>query len=262
MVTRRLTICRAFVAQASLVAAASALLATFASAQDAFRANTPQKTTDPIAGEAAAQAPASAQPDSPDASQDDLELKTLTRNSAEATGDQQVADAKAKPFATGVSLWRPLLSLVLVIATILAATYLYRRYVLGQKQPSSIGHIRILAKSPVNSKQSLCLVKLDHRLILVGLSPNHMAALQTIDDPDEVARMTGLLESQSPQSISNTFSRLFNSEARTYNDDADLLNSPDAPDENARDQDMYSARGEVSNLLSKIKGLTRLHSRL
>ena len=73
-------------------------------------------------------------------------------------------------------------------------TYIFRRLALGSRGGLAPSGVEVLARNSINPKQSLCLVKLGPRVLLLGLSPNQMTALHTIEDPDEVARRIGAAE--------------------------------------------------------------------
>ena len=158
------------------------------------------------------------------------------------------------------SLWQTVGSLLIVLAVIIAATYLFRRLTLGRQAGGRSKGIELLARTSVNPKQSLCLVKLGGRLLLVGLSPNHMAALQMIEDPDEVAQVLGQLEASKSHSVSNSFGRMFQREGQHYAGSADEETGGEDYGEGTS-QPWRQARGELSSLLSKVKGLSRMRFR-
>ncbi|MBN1766804.1 MAG: FliO/MopB family protein [Sedimentisphaerales bacterium] len=166
-----------------------------------------------------------------------------------------------------------MVSLIIVLVLISMTAWLFRRLTLGTRHSRGNNAIEILSRNPIGPKQTLCLVKLGGRLLLVGLSPNHMASLLAVDDPEEITMIMGLLEQHTPQSISNTFNRLFRSESQTYESVSDY--QQDEPREfneyPSRDEfgssepsssrSWSSACSEISSLLNKVKGLTRLHIR-
>jgi len=173
-------------------------------------------------------------------------------------GARQLRQTNSKAFA-GPSLWQTAGSLLIVLALIIAAAYLFRRYLLGSQRKFIPSGMEIIARNNINPKQSLCLVKLGGRLILLGLSPNHMALLHTIDDPEEVAQLIGRLQENKPGSITNSFGKLFHRESDIYQDDV----SPAEQDNyrNGKNPSWHQARGELSALLDKVKGLSRIRFR-
>jgi len=163
----------------------------------------------------------------------------------------------SRDFSSG---WRTFGSLLIVLALIIGGTYIFRRLVMGERLSTGPTGIEVVARNSINPKQSLCLVKLGSRMLLLGLSPNQMTALHTIDDPDEVAELTGLLEQQQPQSISNTFGKLIRQEGEYY-DEARVIKGQEDNFAQERNQPWYQAKGELSSLLDKVKGLARMRFR-
>jgi flagellar biogenesis protein FliO len=158
------------------------------------------------------------------------------------------------------SLWRTTFSLLAVLALIGGGAYLFRRFAWPAGKFRSSRGIDVLARSVINPRQTLCLIKFGQRLLLIGVSPNHMAALDTVENPDEIAHILAGLEKEGPHSISNTFGSLLRREAREYPGEE----SPAGPAieleyPNEQNQQWYQARGELANLLDKVKGLSRIH---
>jgi len=162
------------------------------------------------------------------------------------------------------SPWKTFLSLLIVLALIVGVTYLFKRFCLNSNRSSMPAGVEILARSSMNPKQSLCLVQLGNRLVLLGQSPSHISSLQTIDDPDEIAQILGQLEQKKTLSITNTFGKLFHREKELYENDensAMSLDIEDNQDQNQPTQQWCQAKGELSSLLDKVKGLSKIRFR-
>ncbi len=161
------------------------------------------------------------------------------------------------------SFWQPVMALALVIGLIIAIAFVFKRFVPLTAKINNSGAIEILGRTIVNSRQSLCLVKMGRRLVLVGLSPNHMASIETIDDQDEVARLLGELETGADGSISRTFSNLFRREVLEY-DDADSEEGVEIdnykPDVDSAGPSV-AVGAELNSLLDKVKGLAKIKRR-
>ena len=170
--------------------------------------------------------------------------------------DSRISAGNAGP---GLSPWRTFGSLLMVLALIIAVTYIFRRWALGGRGGLAPSGVEILARNSINPKQSLYLVKLGPRVLLLGLSPNQMTALHTIEDPDEVAAVMGSLAKNRPQSITNTFGKLLHRESQFYDErNAEQGESNGADEQN---QPWYQAQGELASLLDKVKGLARMRFR-
>ena len=195
---------------------------------------------------------------------DDLleERRIVKRDSAGKDGQADAgSDAEARQSA-GPGVMQVMLALGLVLALIVGGTYLLRRFKLGPRGLQRGIAIEILARHNINPKQSLCLVRFADRLLFLGVSPNHIGALDKVDDPEEVARLTGRVETATPQSIAHNFGDLFHRESKEFKDDddepgepADLWDNGTAYVQEAQQWD--HARHEVNTLLEKVKGLSR-----
>ncbi len=168
--------------------------------------------------------------------------------------DQSIVDSMS-PVKTAIAL-------ISVLILIIFLAYLARKFIPGAKRASNNQSVEILSKTMIDSKQSLCLVRCGSRLLLVGLSPNHMAPLSVVDDSDEIAYILGQLESSENQSIKNSFNKLFHKESDKYDIPTSRksgINKKRMSPENAQ---VDMARNELNGLLEKVKGLTHLRNRL
>jgi flagellar biosynthetic protein FliO len=192
-------------------------------------------------------------------SQSEPEVLTPRRDQTNSTGLDK------RPLDFPPSFWRPFLSLLAVLALIVLCAWLFRRFFPGSQHGRTNSAIEIIARSAISPKQSVCLVRLGRRLLLVGLSPNHMANLSVVNDPEEIALIMGEMEKQMPNSISKTFDKLFHREARQYDDplgrtEQSLQDGDTEVLEYEQDEPRQwrHTRHELSSLLSKVKGLARL----
>ena len=214
--------------------------------------------TEPVAGAAPAERKSLA------GGGDDLleEQRIVKQDSADRAGEAAAGSRPETGPAAGPDVMQLMLALGLVLALIVGGTYLLRRLKLGARGLQRGIAIEILARNNINPKQSLCLVRFADRLLFLGVSPNHIGALDKVDDPEEVARLTGRVETATPQSIANTFGDLFHRESKEFKDDddepgepADLWDNGTAYVQEAQQWD--HARHEVNTLLEKVKGLSR-----
>jgi flagellar biosynthetic protein FliO len=193
----------------------------------------------------------------------DFEARQIKKTDTHAQSAAEVSN-KTVSKVTGLSPMRMIFALAAVLGLIFAGVFIFRRLT----QNARGGHadrsvIRILSRNMIAPKQFVYLIKVGSRLLVVGVSPNHMTTLDAIDDPDEIARMTGEMERQQPGSITSGFSQLFHRQADDYA--ADRIgeqpdDDPESMDESGRRQ-WSQARGELHNLLDKVKSLSRLHFR-
>ena len=177
---------------------------------------------------------------------------------AEEFIDRPVSPAKELN-QNNVDLSRAGIALVVVLVLIGGVALLVRRFSAGARVLGRGGCMQIVLRTSISPKQSLCLAKLGDRLLLLGLSPNHIASLDTIDDPEDVARILGQIESGRSNSISKTFAGIVNHESATYDDEVTV---PEELGDSAAGYPEYTrAQGDLGTLLDKVKGLSRMHFR-
>jgi len=155
-----------------------------------------------------------------------------------------------RPFARGEGgpgpwpFWDAL-PLLAVLAMIGAVALLVKRFMPARRLLTGAGVLDIVARTPLSGKQSLVLVKMGRRLILLGVSPDRVSALDVVDDPDQVATLIGEVASQKPDSMSTAFADAFRREAHAY------------AEEPVGQDAAIGASGHVQGLLEKVRRLTR-----
>jgi flagellar biogenesis protein FliO len=94
------------------------------------------------------------------------------------------------------------------------------------------GLIELISKTPLSARQSLCLVRVGPRLVLIGQSPENLRTLDVIEDADLAARLVGEAAQQRAGSSQAEFHACLEREARGYGFDPTDLNeaiTPEAP---------------------------------
>lgn len=94
------------------------------------------------------------------------------------------------------------------------------------------GLIELVSKTSLSARQSLCLVRVGPRLVLIGQSPERLRALDVIDDPDLASRLIGEAARDRAGSSQAEFHDCLEREAHDYDHDASPLTetmSPSAP---------------------------------
>lgn len=121
----------------------------------------------------------------------------------------ETTKAGATAVASGPTWTRTLMSLAAVVALIVLLAWGYRRVaggnlgpLLSQRRP---GMIQVVSRCPVSPRQSLCLVRVGPRLVLVGISPDQMNALDVIADADLTAQLAGAAHATTRDSAAREF---------------------------------------------------------
>ena len=79
-----------------------------------------------------------------------------------------------------------LVVLALVLGLILLVSYLVRRYVPAVRALGGEA-LKVVQRVPLSSKQSLALVQVGRRMVLIGVTPDRISVLSVIDNPEECA---------------------------------------------------------------------------
>lgn len=103
------------------------------------------------------------------------------------------------------SLTTPFVALLVVVVLIIVAAK-----VLGRKESAFRGAFAaeafdILSRRAIDARNSLVLVRVGDKLVVIGLSPNGMNSLSEITDRAEVERLTNLSKTNEPQRASRWF---------------------------------------------------------
>lgn len=118
-----------------------------------------------------------------------------------------------KPTAINSS-WSALVALVIVVGLILVLARLLRRHTPMFQQSPPTDALEILGRRVVDPRQSILLVRIGARILVVGSSPNGLNSLGQIDDAIEVDVIAGLCR-RGPQSglLGTSFFKLLKGES-------------------------------------------------
>ena len=110
--------------------------------------------------------------------------------------------------ATATGIGRLFWPLLVVLALIVFVALAFRKWISRSNRFGPGGVINVLAKHYLSPKQSLCLVKLGRRVMLVGVSPDCISTVAEIQDEEEAAAIVSAAERSKPGSFSSVFARL------------------------------------------------------
>jgi flagellar protein FliO/FliZ len=99
-------------------------------------------------------------------------------------------------------------SLAIVIGLLLAVAWITRRFAPPGAAPLPPQAIELLGRQPLGGKQSLQLLRIGNKLLLVALSPGGAQTLTEITDPVEVEQLAGICRRTKTDSASAAFSRV------------------------------------------------------
>lgn len=146
-----------------------------------------------------------------------------------------------------------LLSLVVVLAVIAAVVYLVRRLVPSVRMLNG-GAIEILGRNHLTPKQSLALVRVGQRVLLVGISAERLSTLCEIKRPEEVAELLVYApgrRSTSGREPTGRFEGLLGEVAGEF-EEPDRSLDETVP---GRSEPLDRAKGRLQGLLSRLRTL-------
>ncbi|MGB9623526.1 MAG: flagellar biosynthetic protein FliO [Phycisphaerae bacterium] len=149
--------------------------------------------------------------------------------------------------------------LAVVLALIGALALLAKRILPNRWQggPGARGMVEILGRQHLSARQSVALLRVGRRVVVIGMTPDKLTHLGTITDPDEVAELVGRSVSLRNGSLSRTFQQEVLREAAAYEPSDHADRSAEAaglPTERAAAY--VTARQQLRGLLSKVRSLT------
>jgi|GEM_PF-4355893 len=145
------------------------------------------------------------------------EPRTLQRRNG--GGKTPILAGKSENYG-GWSMTRTVGALAGVVGLIVFLAWGYRSMTSGNiallgknRRP---GSIEIVSKTALSARQSLYLVRLGSRMVLVGQSADSLRALDVIDDPGVVAQLAGEAAGGAPESKDAEFQACLEHEASGY----------------------------------------------
>jgi flagellar biogenesis protein FliO len=161
----------------------------------AVRVHTPSTVTQSAVVQAAANVPLNVSPPA-----------AIPMKKASEISTGRIA-APRSPWASTLSMFA---SLGMVVFLFLGAALILRKSQPKQFQKLPKEVVEVLGRTPLGPRQNLVVLRFGSKLILVSQQPGETQSIGEIQDPHEAARLTGLCESQRPESITNSFKDVLN----------------------------------------------------
>lgn len=179
------------------------------------------------------------------------EQRPIRRNNAPAQAEPRNTERISN--AANSSLWRTLGALAAVLALIAFVAWGYRQLsnqpgfpLAGRfRRPNAI---EILARQNITPRQSIVLIRVGPRIVLVGQSPDRLAALDVIADHQLAAQIAGDLNTGKAKATDDDFADCFSNEKKQYNDQ----NNTDEPPAHLR---VANTQDQVRSTLERVKSL-------
>ncbi|HWL95146.1 MAG TPA: flagellar biosynthetic protein FliO [Phycisphaerae bacterium] len=161
--------------------------------------------------------------------------------------------AGTSPASFSDMFW-PLCAVLLVVGGL---TYAAKRWMPRTLRSSGGDALKVVARQSISTKQSVCLVRVGRRLVLIGVTPERITSLSEICDAQEASSLLAQLES----GRSGSFSTLFNNMAQTSATEADSLedegNGAAANDSVIGARALSTTQTEVRGLLDRVRKMSK-----
>lgn len=167
-------------------------------------------------------------------------------------------DQTKKSFTTPL-LTNPWIALAVVLTIILGGAWLLKRfYPGGNMLLGSLPILQVLGRTHLSSKQTLVMIKVDNKLLLLGITDHQITPLMTFDSPDEVSHLLTQIEQNRPTSITTGFRQFFSQEKNTMNPANNPQNDffDNSSDKNV-ETNVLQLKTELNTLLKKVQDFKR-----
>lgn len=150
--------------------------------------------------------------------------RTIVRRDAGTSSIKTSNEAapNAATATTGTGWFRTSLALGGVVGLIVLLSWGYRAVTsTGGKLPFRFqgrrpGLIEVVGRTSLAPRQSVCLLRVGPRMVLLGVTSGQISALDVIDDPELTARLLGEDAAQKPESATRAFSTCLSKEQTPY----------------------------------------------
>ena len=169
----------------------------------------------------------------------------------------------SKDSTTTLETPRVAMALAAVIALILLLRFGARRFLDLPGGQRSTGAVQVLSRTVLAPRQHVVLLKVGKRIIVVGDSGGQMSSLGDIADPDEVASLVGHIREEKLTVSAKAFGSLFRRAKDDLEEAPETESHSPAPisdqfaEAPAEDPELTSTREEISDLMQKVRGLSR-----
>ncbi len=229
-------------------------------------ANTDKPTVtsvEPVPATAAPTTPSAAPTSSGNRDATAIQASDETRKPIVNPNENRLINAGDEPSdgeaSEGSSTWNPgwiglLWPLALVLVGIFVMFWAAKRYLPGLRRMAGSRAVEILGRAYLTPRQSVTVVKLGRRVLVIGQTAEQLSALASITDPEEVSEIVGLCESAGGNSSTATFRKIFQRMDREYEDEsADAAPPAEAAADDVSQEDLDRVRSELRSLAEKVR---------
>jgi flagellar biogenesis protein FliO len=147
-------------------------------------------------------------------------------------------------------------ALGLVVGLILLLRAMFNKLSGGRAvsfSPSRGKAVEVLSRTAIAPRQHVTILRVGHRVLVVGDGGGQMNTLADIADPDEIAAILKALAAGSNSSITQSFHQM----VERFSDKHHQRDAAELEGRDAGEHDTDRARDEVSGLLSRLRAISR-----
>ena len=172
------------------------------------------------------------------------EVKRPEPQKAPATRPKALQTVYHPENRAGLFGFKDILPLFSVLALIGVAAFVVKRFMPAKTLLTGASVLDVVARLSLSPKQTLILVKMGRRLVLLGTTSDGITPLSEVTDPDQVAFLLGQAASGESTGMVEAFSQSIERESLAY-EDTDFEESD-------------SSHSDVRGLLDKVRHMTRV----
>ena len=150
----------------------------------------------------------------------------------------------------GWDLVKMLVLVVVVTGGIYGAARLLKKYVPGARGMFGGTALKVVGRMFLSPKQSIVVVKVGRRMVVVGVTPTEIRRLSEITDADEVEEMSREIAGTGKGSTTKEFQEELKKASKEYESGRELLESTGTAGEKTRA--MEGIRNELESISKKI----------
>lgn len=153
-----------------------------------------------------------------------------------------------------VAVLKMLFWMVLVVAAIYGGARLIKRYVPAARNMFGAGTLKVVGRTFLSPKQSILLVRVGRRMLVVGVTPASMSALAEISDPEELEYINNEMAGSGKGRDGGEFKQNLKEAADELESGRELLDSTSlaVADGDERAEMVDGLRGELDSIARKI----------
>lgn len=157
---------------------------------------------------------------------------------------------------TGNGLMGFALPLAAVLALIAIIVWAVKKYLPNVRRLTGSTAMKVVARTHLSPRQSIAVVRLGRRLLVVGQTADSLTPLGVVEDPEEVSELLGEIESGKSTSAVGHFSKVF----QKTNDE--FAATDEATVNEPADGEIDRVRTELESLTRKVREVTGGSSRV